>query len=239
MKSGAPNPIIGNGGVLATAGNLVFQGNSANQFVAFDATDGKPIWQFDAQQGIMASPITYTVDGEQYVAVLAGRGGGLSMMIGMETPPSSTIRRLLVFKLGANGALPTFDQTGRTTAPPPRMDVTEGELMAGGEKYMTLCARCHGAMLVSDGSVPDLRRLNNIWYEKFDDVVLDGMMKEAGMPSFSTDLSKMETRNIKAYVLHKANEDWEMQNSPQWWLALQTYLAEMLASVLVFLMQYS
>jgi mono/diheme cytochrome c family protein len=235
----APNPIIGNGGVLATAGNLVFQGNSANQLVAFDATKGEPIWQFDAQQGIMASPITYAVDGEQYVAVLAGRGGGLSMMIGMEMPPSSTIRRLLVFKLGANGALPLFDDVAARVAPPARMDATDDELMAGGAKYMALCARCHGAMLVSDGSVPDLRRLDNIWYQKFDDVVLGGMMQGAGMPSFKADLTPAEARNIKAYVLHKANEDWEIHNSPQWWLELQTWLAEILARFLVFLMQYS
>ena len=233
----APNPIIGNGGVLATAGNLVFQGNSANQLVAFDAINGEAIWQFDAQQGIMASPVTYSVDGEQYVAVLAGRGGGLSMMIGMETPPSSTIRRLLVFKLGANSALPQFDDVAARVAPPARMDVTDDELMAGGAKYMALCARCHGAMLVSDGSVPDLRRLDNIWYDKFDDVVLNGMMQEAGMPGFKADLTQAETRNIKAYVLHKANEDWEIENSPRWWLACQTWLAEILASILVFLMQ--
>ena len=159
------------------------------------------------------------------------------MMIGMETPPSSTVRRLLVFKLGANGALPLFDDVAARVAPPARMDVTDDDLMAGGAKYMALCARCHGAMLVSDGSVPDLRRLNNIWYDKFDDVVLNGMMQEAGMPGFKADLTQAEARNVKAYVLHKANEDWEIQSSPPWWLACQTWLAEILASILVFLMQ--
>lgn len=68
-------PIVEGGGVLATAGNLVFEGRGDGVFAAYRASDGKQLWTFDAGTGIMAPPVTYTVDGIQYVSVLAGWGG--------------------------------------------------------------------------------------------------------------------------------------------------------------------
>ena len=61
-----------NGGTLATAGNLVFEGTAAGRFEAYRADTGERVWSFDAQTGVMAGPATYSVNGEQYVAVLAG-----------------------------------------------------------------------------------------------------------------------------------------------------------------------
>ncbi len=60
------------GGTLATAGGLVFAGNSGNEFVAYRADSGAKLWHADAQVGTMAGPVSYEVDGEQYVAVVAG-----------------------------------------------------------------------------------------------------------------------------------------------------------------------
>jgi alcohol dehydrogenase (cytochrome c) len=60
------------GGVLSTAGGLVFYGDDSGAFVALDAGTGKPLWNFHANVTWKASPMTYFVDGRQYVAVAAG-----------------------------------------------------------------------------------------------------------------------------------------------------------------------
>jgi quinohemoprotein ethanol dehydrogenase len=71
----ASYPVVEGGGVLTTAANLVFQGRADGILAAYRATDGKQVWQFDAGTGIMAPPVTYMVDGVQYVSVMAGWGG--------------------------------------------------------------------------------------------------------------------------------------------------------------------
>ncbi len=69
-KYDAPQPMIG--GVLATKGNLVFTGEGNGWFDAFNATSGERVWRFNLGAGVNAPPISYQVDGEQYVAVAAG-----------------------------------------------------------------------------------------------------------------------------------------------------------------------
>ncbi len=60
------------GGTMSTAGGLVFFGDDADSFEAIDARDGKPLWHFNTGQGMHASPMSYAVDGKQYVAIAAG-----------------------------------------------------------------------------------------------------------------------------------------------------------------------
>jgi alcohol dehydrogenase (cytochrome c) len=64
------DPMIG--GALATAGGVVFTGTKDQRFVAFDAKSGRELWSYQAAAGVNAPPITYAVDGQQYVAVAAG-----------------------------------------------------------------------------------------------------------------------------------------------------------------------
>jgi outer membrane protein assembly factor BamB len=63
-----------NGGTITTAGNLVFSGTSNGWFRAHDAETGEQLWEFEVGAG-PASPVTYEIDGVQYVSILAGRGG--------------------------------------------------------------------------------------------------------------------------------------------------------------------
>jgi glucose dehydrogenase len=65
-----PQPMIG--GIMATAGGLVFTGEGNGWFRAYDAKDGKVLWSFQAGAGVNAPPSSYTVDGKQYVVVAAG-----------------------------------------------------------------------------------------------------------------------------------------------------------------------
>src|SRR5262249_11379582 len=76
----AKYPVVDGAGVLATGGNLIFQGRADGIFAAYRATDGEQLWRFDAGTGIMAPPVTYTVDGIQYVTVVAGWGGSAGLM---------------------------------------------------------------------------------------------------------------------------------------------------------------
>jgi ferritin-like metal-binding protein YciE len=96
-----------NGGALATAGDLVFQGNANGQFQAFNATDGRKLWSFEAQTGVIAGPVSYSVGGQQYVAVMAGYGGAYPLSSPfVDNPRVMPNGRVLVFKLGGNAALP-------------------------------------------------------------------------------------------------------------------------------------
>jgi len=69
-KARTPQPMIG--GVLATAGNLVFAGEGNGWFKAYDAKTGKVLWQYQCGAGVNAPPTSYTVNGKQYIAVAAG-----------------------------------------------------------------------------------------------------------------------------------------------------------------------
>jgi PQQ-dependent dehydrogenase (methanol/ethanol family) len=228
-----PVPDMGGGGVLSTGGGLVFQGISDNRFKAYDAGDGRELWSFDTQHGIVAAPVSYAVDGRQFVTVMAGQGGGFSMTIGLERKPATPKRRVLTFALDGNRVLPGFElPSGRQE--PPATSLDAAAIKRGGQAYTRLCARCHGAGVVSDGSVPDLRKLDNSWYERFDAVVLDGLMLDTGMPRFDTVLTPRQSEEIKAYVLTHARDQWELEQNQAWWLALKTWLADKVAALLIF-----
>ncbi len=104
----------GSGGVLATAGNLVFQGTISATLAAYRADNGKKVWEMPVQNVPVAAPITYMVDGEQYVAVNAGWGGGLAHVERSNyTKLFLGKPRLLVFKIGGKAKLPPLPPASR------------------------------------------------------------------------------------------------------------------------------
>ena len=112
---------IWNGGALSTSTNLVVQGNGEGYFNAYSADRGQQLWSFFAQTGITAAPISYAVDGEQYIAVMAGWGGGVPLIIGgmLTDAANQNVSRLLVFKLGGEKQLPPLKVPYRELDPPP------------------------------------------------------------------------------------------------------------------------
>lgn len=72
--------------VMSTAGDLVFFGNFEGKFAALDAGSGKELWSFPASSSIIGAPITYTIDGKQYVAVISGAGGSFPLWAGKAVP---------------------------------------------------------------------------------------------------------------------------------------------------------
>jgi quinohemoprotein ethanol dehydrogenase len=198
---------VGSGGALATAGGLVFQGGGpAKEFRAFDSKSGEKLWRIETQTSSQAAPITYELDGTQYVAVsVGGAAEG-----GYFAPNYS---RLLVFKAGGNVALPpTKDYTPPPINPPPNFG-TADVVKAGLEDYGKYCAACHGDRGQSRGAnFPDLTRTPLLHsQEGFDDVVLKGVRSEKGMASFANALKPEDTVALRAYLTDRANE---LKNAP-------------------------
>jgi quinohemoprotein ethanol dehydrogenase len=199
------HPGLRSGGTLSTAGNLVFQGRGDGIFAAYRATDGKMLWQYDAQVGIAAAPMTYAIDGVQYVAVLAAPPGYF-LDPKIRTGPG----RLLVFALDGKAALPPSDvrATPQIAAPTFTVKATAAEITEGGGLYFQYCRRCHNPdfNFVKSGSIPDLRRANDATHATFEQVVRGGARRTLGMPSFARDVTSDQVRLIQAYVLDQARQ---------------------------------
>jgi quinohemoprotein ethanol dehydrogenase len=197
------HPNLRSGGTLSTAGNLVFQGRGDGILAAYRATDGTKLWQFDAQVGIAAAPMTYAIDGVQYVAVLAAPPG-YYLDPKIRTGPG----RLLVFALDGKATLPPNPLRASTPIPAPTFAVkaTTAEITEGGGLYFMYCRRCHNPdfNFVKSGAIPDLRRANTATHATFEQIVRGGARRALGMPSFARDLSSDQVRMIQAYVLDQA-----------------------------------
>lgn len=201
-----------NGGLLATAGGLVFQGTTGSEFNAYDAASGKKLWSFAAQTGVVAPPVTYTVNGEQYVAVLAGWGGAYALAVDGDLikrkAPVRNISRLLVFKLGGTAKLPPEAALADLPLDPPPSTASPEVIALGQAKYARYCSVCHAPGAVGSSVLPDLRRAGSLESAAtWSAVVHDGVLKDNGMASFAGSLSKQEIEAIRAYVIKRANED--------------------------------
>ncbi|MET0388401.1 MAG: PQQ-dependent dehydrogenase, methanol/ethanol family [Polyangiales bacterium] len=231
-----PQPAIGGGGILATAGGLVFQGVEGDDaLVAYDAQNGNRLWSYDTQEVPVAAPVSYAVDGEQYIAVGVGRGGTMGLMAASQKklPPNG---RFVAFKLGAKAALPAASVEVSYGDPPAPTDQQRDIAASGEELFRANCVRCHGLKGASNRRVPDLRRLPRAYYDTFESIVLDGSADAAGMPGFRHALSPEQAAAIKAYLLVEADIDRNLRTQPEWWLDAKRTWYRLLAKVLVPLM---
>ncbi len=193
----------GGGGVLATGGNLVFQGRGeiTGDFVAFDARTGKILWRMKTPNSIMAAPITYMVGGVQYVAVAAGAGGPSPLWGSSEPPRERQPARMYVFRLGGRAALPPVPALAGKVDPPAgtfaAAAVAEGQTL-----YQRNCGRCHGLPIERASNVlPDLRRSAVIHDPAaFRAVVIDGALTPRGMVSFADKMNPEQAERLRAYL---------------------------------------
>jgi len=204
-----------NGGLLATAGGLVFGGGADGFLGAYDAKTGAQLWKLNLTTGILAPPMSYAVDGQQYVAVLAGWGGA-GGLTDFKDPRSALSKygtnqgRLFVFKLGGRqqvAALPSDE--GVPTAEPPPQTANAATVQKGFDLYHRNCVVCHGFFAESDGVVPDLRTVSPEIWGQYDAIVLGGALADGGMASFKDALSKDDVAAIRAYVLGQAHALWD------------------------------
>ncbi len=196
-----------NGGVLTTAGNLVFQGLSDGKLAAYTADTGKLVWEFPTHVGIVAPPVTYTVDGEQYVSVVAGWGGAFALASGVPRHKDNVLTegRILTFKLGGKAQLPEPQVAYLEIPEPPAMAATPEQVAKGESLYHTYCAVCHGPGAVSaGGGTPDLRYSSVDVHKAWDAIVRQGAFTGKGMASFSHVLSEDDAKAVEGYVVSQA-----------------------------------
>ena len=196
-----------NGGILSTDGNLVFQGTSDGELVAYDAKSGEKKWSEDLKNGIVAAPITYSIDGRQYVTVVVGYGGVFALQAGL--PPKNTggpiNGRIVTFALDGDLKLPERPRNLEMPKPPAPIE-DQASIARGEDLYHWECHMCHGAGAVGGGVLADLRYMSAETHEKFNAITLGGLYVDKGMVGFASRLSEQDVEDIHAYLIQRANE---------------------------------
>jgi len=197
-----------NGGTFSTAGNVVFQGTADGWFSAYDGRSGTRLWRQNAGMGIIASPMTYSVGGRQYVAVLAGYGGSAAILSDVMNVgwKYSGPRRLLAFALEGKAALPASPPpTLKVNAQDNPAEVLDPKQVATGQAMYLACAACHGRSVVATGGpAPDLRESAvPLSPDAFWTVVHDGALIEHGMPHFAL-FGKPQVEALRQYIRSRA-----------------------------------
>lgn len=201
-------PTPWNGGLMATAGNLLFGGTASGEFSAWAADSGKRLWTLPVQSGVMAAPSTFTVDGVQYVAFTTGRGGVWPLsagLAGMPTAQLPDLPRLIVLKLDGKGRLPAPPAVAAAPLAPPAATGSARQLAAGKALFGRYCMVCHGAEAAGGGVTPDLRRSAVLadaaaWRA----IVVDGALAERGMVGFARVLDSAGAESLRHYVVDRA-----------------------------------
>jgi len=193
------------GGVMSTAGNLVFQGRGSGALWVYAADTGKVLKIIETGSHIMAAPMTYAVNGEQYVAVQVGYGG-TSIAEGPIPPSSAAVKyentnRIIALKLGGGPVPNPPARVAKPFAKPPPQTADPASINAGEVKFIEECSRCHALGL---STTPDLRRLDPGLHAAFKDIVLHGALAPAGMERFDDLLSEKDVDNIHAYLIDQS-----------------------------------
>ena len=206
------------GGVLSTAGGLVVQGSIDGYLRFFDDKTGEVVKEIDTGTSLIAAPMTYTVDGVQYIAILAGTGGG---GWNMWTPDKiASVRgndnRILAFRLDG-GATPIPPELPPLAPVPEPIDQpgTPADIAAGAELFATNCGSCHANFPRSP--VPDLTRSSMIRdAATFQSVVRGGALEARGMPSWDDLLTEAQVEQIRAQLVSQQRAAWQQQGgAPQ------------------------
>jgi quinohemoprotein ethanol dehydrogenase len=201
-------------GALATAGGLVFQGTGTGHFCAYDALTGKKLKDIDVGTSFVAGPMSYSIDGTQYVAVMAGWGGG-----GWNFPhPTSAAYqrgnegRIIAFKLNGGGAVPIPPMLPpiQPIPQPPPLTASADTVKKGGALFGAHCGSCH--LNVPGSLAPDLRRMSPETHDAFKQIVLGGALRNAGMPPWDDVLTPEDADAIHAFLI---SISWDGYNKQQ------------------------
>jgi PQQ-dependent dehydrogenase (methanol/ethanol family) len=195
-----------NGGVLSTAGGLVFQGTATGEFVAYRATDGRRLWSLATGSAIQGAPSTVEVAGRQLVLVSVGNGGGIGLSVPRYSADENSLgpSRLLAFALGGAARLPPGEPPVPFARPP--LPLPSPALAARGALLFSAyaCDYCHGPQAERLGmSIPDLRRSARATYDAMPGIVIGGALASGGMPAFP-DMPNGDLEAIRAFVLSAA-----------------------------------
>jgi quinohemoprotein ethanol dehydrogenase len=195
------------GGLLSTGGNLVVRGDAAGYLSVYAADTGKLLKQVDVGTSVMASPMTYRVNGVQYLSVMAGSGGG---MMGLPFPKDSA-----AYRYGNAGRIVTFRLDGGATPKPPPVgeaplasrparEGSAAQIAQGEVLYNRYCGRCHA---FGRGLLPDLRRMSPATQQMFYEIVLNGAYSTKGMARWNDVISRGDAEAIHAYLV---DQTWQL-----------------------------
>ncbi|MDP3675312.1 MAG: PQQ-dependent dehydrogenase, methanol/ethanol family [Novosphingobium sp.] len=199
------------GGVLSTAGDLVFQGDVAGTFIAYESKTGKKLWSFETQSAVMAAPVTWSKDGVQYVTAIVGVGasavfGGGPLLVDEQGRPRFVNRsRVITFALDKSVKLPAA-----VPAPLPQLQTVPqfaaaATIAMGRQRYHRTCAYCHGAEAISGGVIPDLRYSRSIGDpDTWKAILVDGILSDNGMVGFKENFTLGELEAIRAYLIDRS-----------------------------------
>jgi len=193
-----------NGGILTTKGGLVFQGDATGGFRAYDANDGTILWEKNLLTGIIAPPISYAIDGKQYISIAVGWGGvqGLNRKFTDYVHPG----RLFTFELDGQGKMPE-----EMTATLPQLTAlqpsgTPAEIGKGLTLYVTYCVTCHGDSFgAGGGALPDLTYSSDAVFENHKAIILEGSLASMGMPNFEGRLTDEDVDDIGNFLKYTAS----------------------------------
>ena len=202
------------GGILSTAGNLVFQGRGSGELWVYAADTGAVLKVITTGSHIMAAPMTYAVNGEQYVAVQVGYGGA-AITIGPVPPSSAASRfenanRVIAFKLGGPVVPPPAALVELPFPKPSVQTAGAARIERGAVLFVQECSRCHALGL---SVTPDLRKLNAGYEAMFTDIVLRGAVAPTGMERFDDILSEQDVDDIHAYLIEEAWKGYRQQEA--------------------------
>jgi quinohemoprotein ethanol dehydrogenase len=191
-----------NGGVLTTSAGLVFEGTSDGKFMAFDAADGKILWQKDLGSGIIASPVSYQVGDTQYISIAVGWGGAM----GKDTKFTEQINpgTIYTFALNKNAAMPVFAKAAEKKLINIPFTATPQQIQHGSLLFIQYCVTCHGSIGEGGGNIPDPAYSSEATHKIFKDILLQGLLIKKGMPNFSGKLSESDVTDIHNYILATA-----------------------------------
>ena len=202
------------GGTLATAGNLVFQGRAEGQIAAYDARTGKLLWTFDAGASMLGGASTVKVDGHQFVLIATGSVSANSLYTNGLTGPRPGPARLLAFSLNGKAKLAAAQPASLTFDKPSAHRPTAALAEAGQTVWSNNgCEVCHGLQAKGGfSSVPDLRRSSALPQESFSAIVRGGALAEGGMPVFDKSIHEEDLPALQAYISQQAWRVFDRQN---------------------------
>ena len=187
-----------NGGTLTTAGDLVFQGTADARFMAFNARTGDPLWESPMGTGVIAAPITYEVDGTQYVSIAAGWGGVFGKS--QRASDLKTAGTVYTFVLNGDAEMPEFTQY-QLNSLVSGVEYNPDFIGEGTALYVSNCVFCHGVPGVDKGgNIPNLGYSKKSVIENLDAFLFHGPFVSSGMPDFTETLSKTDVEKIKAFI---------------------------------------
>ena len=211
-------PLPWNSGVLSTAGELVFQGTAGGEFRAYRDASGELLWFRKTGTSILAAPVTFLAEGEQYVLAAAGIGGGNGVITPSHssTPDARGPSRLFAFKLGGKARLPPPRDPAPVPRPPAR--TASKQQVEHGEEMWPTCGHCHGSQAMGvgprdlPGAVPDLRYMSAKTHAEWHGIVLGGNQRHLGMPAFHEEMTVEDSEALHAYVIEQA---WKLYERSQ------------------------